>query len=174
MPTQTLIVAGALIFGLLGTVHLAYTLFTGMFSPRDATTEAAMKLTHPRLTRRTTLWKAWVGFNASHSLGLITFGLVYGYLALAHPQEHGAAPPPKRNERELEKATRKAEGKGFLTFTSHPGAKVYVDASGKPTRVVPEGRQAGSSFSNCVVKLIRQTRFKKARKDSVHSATFKL
>ncbi|MBL8973448.1 MAG: serine/threonine protein kinase [Myxococcales bacterium] len=54
------------------------------------------------------------------------------------------------------------------------GAKVYVDASGKPTRVVPEGRQAGSSFSNCVVKLIRQTRFKKARKDSVHSATFKL
>ena len=54
------------------------------------------------------------------------------------------------------------------------GAKVYVDGSGKPTRVVPEGRQAGSSFSNCVVKLIRQTRFKKARKDSVHSATFKL
>ncbi len=54
------------------------------------------------------------------------------------------------------------------------GARVYVDSSGKPTRVVPEGRQAGSSFSNCVVKLVRQTRFKKARKDSVHTATFKL
>ncbi|MBK7828265.1 serine/threonine-protein kinase [Nannocystis sp.] len=54
------------------------------------------------------------------------------------------------------------------------GAKVYVDASGKVSRVVPEGRQAGSSFSNCVVKLVRQTRFKRARKDSVHSATFKL
>jgi len=38
----------------------------------------------------------------------------------------------------------------------------------------PEGRQAGSSFSNCVVKLVRQTRFKKARKDSVHTAKFKL
>jgi len=54
------------------------------------------------------------------------------------------------------------------------GAKVYVDASGKVSRVVPEGRQAGSSFSNCVVKLVRQTRFKRARKDSVHSASFKL
>lgn len=84
MPTQTLIVAGALIFGLLGTVHLAYTLFTGMFSPRDATTEAAMKLTHPRLTRRTTLWKAWVGFNASHSLGAMLFAAIYLLLALAH------------------------------------------------------------------------------------------
>ena len=84
MPTQTLIVAGALIFGLLGTLHLAYTLFTGKFSPRDAATEAAMKLTHPRLTRRTTLWKAWVGFNASHSLGAMLFAAVYLLLALAH------------------------------------------------------------------------------------------
>ena len=84
MPTQILIVAGALIFGLLGTVHLAYTFFTGLFSPRDAATEASMKLTHPRLTRRTTLWKAWVGFNASHSLGAILFAAVYLLLALAH------------------------------------------------------------------------------------------
>jgi hypothetical protein len=27
-----------------------------------------------------------VGFNASHSMGLILFGLVFGYLALAHRQ----------------------------------------------------------------------------------------
>jgi hypothetical protein len=27
-----------------------------------------------------------VGFNASHSLGLILFGLVFGYFALAHGQ----------------------------------------------------------------------------------------
>jgi hypothetical protein len=27
-----------------------------------------------------------VGFNASHSMGLILFGLVFGYLALAHGQ----------------------------------------------------------------------------------------
>jgi hypothetical protein len=84
MLPQSLIVAGALIFGLLGTLHLAYTFFTGKFSPRDAATEAAMKLTHPRLTRRTTLWKAWVGFNASHSLGAMLFAAVYLLLALAH------------------------------------------------------------------------------------------
>jgi len=54
------------------------------------------------------------------------------------------------------------------------GLKVYVEASGKVARVVPEGRQAGSSFSACVVKLVRPARFKRARKESVHSATFKL
>lgn len=40
----------------------------------------------PQLTRETTLWRAWIGFNASHSLGAIVFGLIYGYLALAAPQ----------------------------------------------------------------------------------------
>ena len=29
------------------------------------------------------MWKAWVGFNASHGFGLILFGLIYGYLALS-------------------------------------------------------------------------------------------
>ena len=28
------------------------------------------------------MWKAWVGFNVSHSMGLILFGLIYGYLAV--------------------------------------------------------------------------------------------
>jgi hypothetical protein len=32
------------------------------------------------------MWRAWVGFNASHSMGAILFGLVFGYLALAHGQ----------------------------------------------------------------------------------------
>ena len=31
------------------------------------------------------MWRVWVGFNASHSMGLILFGLVFGYLAIAHP-----------------------------------------------------------------------------------------
>ncbi len=84
MTAQALIVAGALVFGLLGSLHLAYTFFTGLFSPRDPATEAAMKATHPRLTSRTTLWNAWVGFNASHSLGALLFAAVYLLLALAH------------------------------------------------------------------------------------------
>jgi hypothetical protein len=28
------------------------------------------------------MWKAWVGFNASHSFGAILFGAVYDYLAV--------------------------------------------------------------------------------------------
>jgi hypothetical protein len=32
------------------------------------------------------MWRCWVGFNASHSMGLILFGLVFGFLALAHGQ----------------------------------------------------------------------------------------
>ena len=42
-----------------------------------------MKEVSPVLTRGTTMWKAWVGFNASHSYDAILFGLVYGYLAVA-------------------------------------------------------------------------------------------
>ena len=43
-----------------------------------------MQEVSPVITRETTMWKAWVGFNASHSYGLILFGAVYGYLAVAH------------------------------------------------------------------------------------------
>jgi hypothetical protein len=31
------------------------------------------------------MWKAWIGFNASHSLGAILFGTMFGYLALQQP-----------------------------------------------------------------------------------------
>ena len=34
------------------------------------------------LTAETTMWKAWIGFNASHSLGAMLFAAFYGYLAL--------------------------------------------------------------------------------------------
>lgn len=69
---------------LLGLVHLAYTFFGSKLTPRDATTLASMKLVSPVITKETTIWKSWVGFNASHSLGAILFGLIYGYLALLH------------------------------------------------------------------------------------------
>ena len=34
-----------------------------------------------RLAPQTTIWKAWLGFNFSHSLGLLAFGTVFGGLA---------------------------------------------------------------------------------------------
>jgi hypothetical protein len=32
------------------------------------------------------MWRACVGFNASHSMGAMLFGLVFGFLASAHGQ----------------------------------------------------------------------------------------
>ena len=29
------------------------------------------------------MWRLWVGFNATHSFGLILFGALYGYLAIS-------------------------------------------------------------------------------------------
>lgn len=78
-----LIAASAAIILLLGLVHLLYTFRGRKLHPRDAALAARMQEVSPVLTRETTMWKAWIGFNASHSGGAILFGLVFGYLALA-------------------------------------------------------------------------------------------
>ena len=82
--SQGLIILGAAIFGLLGTVHLLYTFFTNKFDARDDQVTAAMKNTSPVLTNETSVWKAWIGFNASHSLGAILVAAVYIPLAVGH------------------------------------------------------------------------------------------
>jgi len=70
---------------LLGLVHLAYTYFGDKLHPRDTDLLARLKTTSPVISRQTSVWKAWIGFNASHSLGAILFGLIFGYLALQQP-----------------------------------------------------------------------------------------
>ncbi|HVG06263.1 MAG TPA: hypothetical protein VNM67_01045 [Thermoanaerobaculia bacterium] len=84
MLAQALIAASAFVVLTLGLIHLLYTFTTNKFSPRDPDLEARLKIVSPVLTSQLTMWRAWIGFNASHSLGAILFGLVYGYLALAH------------------------------------------------------------------------------------------
>lgn len=79
-----LIAASAAITALLGAVHLLYTFRGPKLHPRDAALQARMQEVSPVITRQTTMWKAWIGFNATHSVGPILFGAVYGYLALAH------------------------------------------------------------------------------------------
>ncbi|OHC64821.1 MAG: hypothetical protein A2045_00585 [Rhodocyclales bacterium GWA2_65_20] len=81
---SSLLAASAAIILLLGLAHLLFTFRGTKLHPRNAALEASMKQVSPVLTRQTTMWKAWIGFNASHSHGAIFFGLVYGYLALAH------------------------------------------------------------------------------------------
>lgn len=78
----SLLVASAAIILLLGLAHLLYTFRGPKLHPRDPALQEKMKAVSPVLTRETTMWKAWVGFNASHSGGAILFGLVWGYLAL--------------------------------------------------------------------------------------------
>jgi hypothetical protein len=79
-----LIAGSAAIIMLLGLIHLLYTFYGPKLLPRDRDLRARMQEVSPVITRETTMWKAWVGFNASHSYGAILFGAVYGYLSLAH------------------------------------------------------------------------------------------
>lgn len=80
--TQILISASAAIGLFAGTLHLHATFFSPDFKPQDPELEARMKEVSPNFTSQTTMWKAWIGFNAILSLGLMLFGLLYGYLAI--------------------------------------------------------------------------------------------
>ena len=82
MISRMLLAASAAIILFLGSVHLAYTMFTQNFSPTDAQLEIAMKRTPMVISRQTTMWNAWIGFHFSHSIALILFGLMYGYLVI--------------------------------------------------------------------------------------------
>ena len=84
MAANIFIALSAGIIFLLGALHLIYTFFGAKLTPRDARLQAEMKLVSPVITKETTIWKCWIGFNASHSLCAMLFGLIYGYLAIWH------------------------------------------------------------------------------------------
>ena len=86
MAARILMVFSASIVLTLGVFHLVYTFWGPSLTPRDPALQIKMSQSSPMITNETTMWRCWVGFNASHSLGLILFGLVFGYLALAHGQ----------------------------------------------------------------------------------------
>lgn len=86
MIEQILLITGATIFGLLGFAHLIYTFYTNKFDARDQSVTTGMKTTSPVLTKETTMWKAWIGFNASHSLGAMLVTAFYVPLALTNMQ----------------------------------------------------------------------------------------
>jgi hypothetical protein len=81
---QVLIIIGASIFGILGIVHLSYTFFTNKFAAYDPAVTKAMMSTSLILTKETTVWDAWIGFNVSHSLGAMLVAAVYIPLAINH------------------------------------------------------------------------------------------
>lgn len=86
LAARILMVLSASIIFTLGVVHLVYTFWGPMLTPRDPALQISMSQISPVITKETSMWRCWVGFNASHSMGLILFGLVFGFLALAHGQ----------------------------------------------------------------------------------------
>jgi hypothetical protein len=81
---KILLIIGVSIFGLLGAIHLLYTFFTTKLHPYDPNVIQVMKSTSLRLTQETTIWRAWLGFNASHSLGVMLFAAIYLPLIIFH------------------------------------------------------------------------------------------
>jgi hypothetical protein len=77
--SRYLFLAGGVHFVILGLAHALATPFRAGdrkgLAPSDASLSRAMEETPLRLTRRTDMWRAWVGFNFSHSLGAVFFGL---------------------------------------------------------------------------------------------------
>lgn len=84
-PASALVVAGSAILASLGALHVLLTFRGPKLRPRDPATLAAMRADSAGITRAASMWDFWIGFNLSHSLCAIVFGVLYGYLALAHP-----------------------------------------------------------------------------------------
>jgi len=86
LAAKILIVFSASIILTLGVIHLVYTFWGPKLTPREPALQVSMSQTSPVITRETTMWRCWVGFNVSHSMGLILFGWVFGFLAVAHSE----------------------------------------------------------------------------------------
>ena len=66
----------------LGAAHLLITFRGPKLKPRDPDLIDRLRSTSPGISGQTTMWRAWLGFNASHSVGAMLFGSIYGYLAV--------------------------------------------------------------------------------------------
>lgn len=80
--SSVFIAASAAVVLFFGLTHLLYT-FHGMnLHPRDPDLMVKMTTVSLVISPETTMWRTWIGFNASHSFGLILFGMLYGGLAM--------------------------------------------------------------------------------------------
>ncbi len=93
---QMLLLAGSLIFLLLGIGHGALALRDvsrpRAFTPTDEKVRTAMQGSQLAFSRRINLWQAWLGFNLSHSLGLLIFGGVFLAIAWLHFPAYARSP----------------------------------------------------------------------------------
>src|ERR1700733_4332887 len=66
LAARVLMVLSASVVLLLGVVHLVYTFWGPNLTPRDPALQVSMRQISPVITKETTMWRCWVGFNASH------------------------------------------------------------------------------------------------------------
>lgn len=88
--SPTLLLIGGALFALMGGGHGLLTLYDVFrpryFTPIDDSVREAMQGTGVRFSGgHANMWKAWLGFNLSHSLGAFLFGLAACWLGL-HPE----------------------------------------------------------------------------------------
>jgi hypothetical protein len=76
---------------ILGVAHLMLTFRGSKLWPKNDGLKLEMEQVSPRITMETTMWKAWIGFNVSHSMGAILFGLIFGHIALTAPEMFAAS-----------------------------------------------------------------------------------
>lgn len=84
MIATVLMVASAAVLFALGTTHLIITFVGPKLTPRDPALQVRMSEVSPVITKDATMWSFWIGFNISHSMAAMLFGLIYGFLAIAH------------------------------------------------------------------------------------------
>lgn len=84
MIATVLMAASAAVLLTLGTLHLVLTFVGPKLRPRDPALQIRMSEVSPGITKDATMWDFWVGFNISHSIAAMLFGLIYGFLAMAH------------------------------------------------------------------------------------------
>lgn len=88
MLTKYLYIAGCIPFLVLGALHTLYTI-ADIYNPRRIIPSKAgvmglMKESTLALTKETDMWRAWVGFNISHGVGLLFFATTLLYFAVLH------------------------------------------------------------------------------------------
>ena len=87
MEAKYLFILGTVPFILLGAIHILYsvrdTWSPKKLTPYDDSVRVSMQRSTLALTRQTTMWRAWLGFNISHGIGVLFFGLIYLTLAIS-------------------------------------------------------------------------------------------
>jgi len=87
LEAKYLFILGTVPFILLGAIHILYSVRDAWspkkLTPYDDSVRVSMQRSTLALTRQTTMWRAWLGFNISHGIGVLFFGLIYLTLAIS-------------------------------------------------------------------------------------------